>query len=209
MIKKILKENKYYLITIISLIIVLSIIIKSPLHDYIISFDYSIINFFDILIDDKLTVFFSIITNSGVIYIPIVIIVFIFLYYKNKWYFYIQTIGYGLAILIAYISKLIIARQRPLEALIKIPSSYSFPSGHTLTSLVFYCTLFYLVHYRCEKKVKIISFILCFLLIITVAISRIYLKVHYFSDVLGGFIIGIPCCLMIINIVEKNFKEKL
>ena len=53
----------------------------------------------------------------------------------------------------------------------------------------------------------------CFLFFIVIAliisISRIYLGVHYFSDVVGGMLLAIPCVLMLINIVEKNFKEKL
>ena len=56
-----------------------------------------------------------------------------------------------------------------------------------------------------NKKRKILltlSFIFAFL----IAISRVYLGVHYFSDVIGGSIIGIVCLLMCMNIINKNLK---
>lgn len=209
MVKKIVKENKIYLIILLFLIIVLSIIMRSSLHDQIIILDNKIIEFVRDIVDSRLTSFFHFMTNSGVFYIPIIILVCIFMFIKNKWYFCIQLAGYAFAGLVSYIAKLIVARPRPLEALIKMPSTYSFPSGHTLTSLVFYCLLFYLLTIKSKRSIKIIGFIFSLLLISIVALSRIYLGVHYFSDVLGGFIIGIPCVLMIVNIIEKNFKEKL
>lgn len=209
MIKKVFKENLIYIIIIISLIIVLSIIMRSSLHGKIIIFDNKVIEFVRDILDSRLTSFFKLMTNSGALYIPIVILVCIFVFIKNKWYFCIETVSYAFAGLVSYIAKLIVARPRPLEALIKMPSTYSFPSGHTLTSLVFYCILFYLLTIKSKRSVKIIGFIFSLSLICIVSVSRIYLGVHYFSDVLGGFIIGIPCVLIIVNTIEKNLKEKL
>lgn len=209
MIKKVFKENLIYIIIIISLIIVLSIIMRSSLHGKIIIFDNKVIEFVRDILDSRLTSFFKLMTNSGALYIPIVILVCIFVFIKNKWYFCIETVSYAFAGLVSYIAKLIAARPRPLEALIKMPSTYSFPSGHTLTSLVFYCILFYLLTIKSKRSVKIIGFIFSLSLICIVSVSRIYLGVHYFSDVLGGFIIGIPCVLIIVNTIEKNLKEKL
>ena len=209
MIKKVFKENLIYIIIIISLIIVLSIIMRSSLHGKIIIFDNKVIEFVRDILDSRLTSFFKLMTNSGALYIPIVILVCIFVFIKNKWYFCIETVSYAFAGLVSYIAKLIVARPRPLEALIKMPSTYSFPSVHTLTSLVFYCILFYLLTIKSKRSVKIIGFIFSLSLICIVSVSRIYLGVHYFSDVLGGFIIGIPCVLIIVNTIEKNLKEKL
>ncbi|MBR4178136.1 MAG: phosphatase PAP2 family protein [Bacilli bacterium] len=182
---------------------------RSSLHGKIIIFDNKVIEFVRDILDSRLTSFFKLMTNSGALYIPIVILVCIFVFIKNKWYFCIETVSYAFAGLVSYIAKLIVARPRPLEALIKMPSTYSFPSGHTLTSLVFYCILFYLLTIKSKRSVKIIGFIFSLSLICIVSVSRIYLGVHYFSDVLGGFIIGIPCVLIIVNTIEKNLKEKL
>lgn len=209
MIKKILKENYLYLIIITILVIVLPCIFRSSLHDNIISFDYQVIDFVRKLVYNNLTKIFRIITFFGDLYIPIIIIVCILVFVKNKWYFAIISSSYLFAGAIAFITKNLAARQRPLEALITIPNSYSFPSGHTLTSVVFYTVLTYLLINRFKIKNKKICYICSSILIILIAFSRIYLGVHFFSDVIGGIVIGIPCLLMILNIIKLNFIKKL
>ena len=133
----------------------------------------------------------------------------ILIFLKNKWIFYLQTSCYAIAGIITYISKLLAARPRPVEALIKIPSSYSFPSGHTLTSLVFYFMLVFLLTYKIDKKKRVIYLLLTFVLSLNIAFSRVYLGVHYFSDVLGGIIIAIPCLYLFMNIINKNYSKKI
>ena len=195
---------------IIILLIVSFIVIKnSGIYKYIVNFDYKVIEFFGNINDKRLTAAMSFITNFGDWYIPILIIVCIFLIIKNKWYFYILSSSYLLSGIVVFITKILVARPRPLEALIKIPSSYSFPSGHTLTSLIFYMTLFYLMTEKSNKLIRITFGLLFCFLIVVVAFSRVCLGVHFFSDVVGGFILGMPCLLCCINIIEKNFKEKL
>lgn len=209
MIKKILKENWIYMFIIILLIVSFIVIKNSSIYKYIVNFDYKVIEFFGNVNDKRLTTSMSFITNFGDWYIPILIIVCIFLIIKNKWYFYILSSSYLLSGIVVFITKILVARPRPLEALIKIPSSYSFPSGHTLTSLIFYMTLFYLMTEKSNKLIRITFGLLFCFLIVVVAFSRVCLGVHFFSDVVGGFILGMPCLLCCINIIEKNFKEKL
>ena len=195
---------------IIILLIVSFIVIKnSSIYKYIVNFDYKVIEFFGNINDKRLMTSMSFITNFGDWYIPILIIVCIFLIIKNKWYFYTLSSSYLLSGIVVFITKILVARPRPLEALIKIPSSYSFPSGHTLTSLIFYMTLFYLMTEKSNKLIRITFGLLFCFLIVVVAFSRVCLGVHFFSDVVGGFILGMPCLLCCINIIEKNFKEKL
>lgn len=209
MIKKILKENWIYMFIIILLIVSFIVIKNSSIYKYIVNFDYKVIEFFGNINDKRLTTSMSFITNFGDWYIPILIIVCIFIIIKNKWYFYTLSSSYLLSGIVVFITKILVARPRPLEALIKIPSSYSFPSGHTLTSLIFYMTLFYLMTEKSNKLIRITFGLLFCFLIVVVAFSRVCLGVHFFSDVVGGFILGIPCLLCCINIIEKNFKEKL
>lgn len=209
MIKKILKESWIYMFIIILLIVSFIVIKNSSIYKYIVNFDYKVIEFFGNINDKRLTTSMSFITNFGDWYIPILIIVCIFLIIKNKWYFYTLSSSYLLSGIVVFITKILVARPRPLEALIKIPSSYSFPSGHTLTSLIFYMTLFYLMTEKSNKLIRITFGLLFCFLIVVVAFSRVCLGVHFFSDVVGGFILGMPCLLCCINIIEKNFKEKL
>ncbi len=209
MIKKIMKENYLNLIILLLTIIVFSIIMRSPLHDQIIEFDYKVMSMVNKLVNNKLTIFFRIITNFGDIYIPIVILVCILIFLKNKWIFVLQTSSYAFAGLVTLIAKLMAARPRPIDALIDIPKSYSFPSGHTLTSVVFYVTLIYLLTFKSMRRKRQELMLLMFAFALLIAISRVYLGVHYFSDIVGGFIIAFPCMLIIMNVISKNYKSKL
>ena len=207
MAKKILKENLIYLIIILLLVIGFSIIMRSSLHDKIILFDQKII---DIINNNRSDIFdniFKVLTRFGGFVIPCIILVLILIFNNNRWIFLLQGCCYTIAGIITYISKLLAGRERPDIAIIKMPTSYSFPSGHTLTSIVFYTILLFLLTYnfKYKKLLMIIGFIFGLL----IAFSRVYLGVHYFSDVVGGFILAVPCLLMFINIINKNFKEKL
>lgn len=203
MMKKVLKNNYIYLIITFLLIIVTTCIMKSKMYDLILGFDHKVIDFMSQMINTYFTKFFNILTNFGDFYIPIIIIVCILIFIKNKKCFYLVASGYAFSGLVVYISKTITQRPRPLEALIQIPKSFSFPSGHTLTSIVFYMTLWYVLTYKSTKRVKIITFILMLIIVILIGLSRIYLGVHYFSDVIGGILLAIPILLMIINISKK------
>ena len=209
MIKKILNENKYLLILLILVIVILSFIMQSNLYDKIVIFDNKVIDFVKGLIDNRLTNVFKYMTNFGDIYIPIIILVCIFVIMKNKWYFYLLASTYLFSGVITYITKLIVSRPRPLEALIDIPKSFSFPSGHTLTAFVFYGYLCYLLTLNLNKKLKMIFSIFYGIMVVVIALSRIYLGVHYFSDVIAGLIVGSICLIIAINITNKNYKEKL
>ena len=108
---------------------------------------------------------------------------------------------------ITFISKVIVNRARPDVNLIAIPDKYSFPSGHTLTSIVFYFFLCYVATLNRKTRNYLLPLVL--IVIISISISRIYLGVHYFSDVIGALLLSIPLLLMNINIFNKHIKEKL
>ena len=101
------------------------------------------------------------------------------------------------------IIKSIVGRTRPSELLaedeliIKSPRHSSFPSGHSTTSFSVAMTL----ALNCSPMVFVPAFIIAAL----IAFSRVYLRVHYFSDVFGGFIIG-PVCGIIAKILVDLFR---
>ena len=209
MIKKILKENYIYLIVILVLILLFHFVINSSCYETIISFDNKFFESINDFRSDFMTVIFRIFTFFGEIYIPLIIIICLFIFKKNKWYSFIQVGCYVIAGVITYASKLLIARPRPISALIKIPSSYSFPSGHTVTSIVFYVILIYLLTYYSKKEVRHSSMFLASIFALLIAFSRPYLGVHYLSDIIGGMILCIPILLMLRNIINMNFNKKL
>lgn len=87
--------------------------------------------------------------------------------------------------------KRIYARPRPPFEHLVVETSYSFPSGHTMSSVVLYSLfVYFLWQSKLAKVWKIIGTVLAVLLIISISFSRIYLGVHYASDVLGGLLLG-------------------
>ena len=84
-------------------------------------------------------------------------------------------------------------------------SGYSFPSGHSIVSMAFYGFLIYLIYKNIQNKyLKWILCIILSILIILIGISRIYLGVHYASDVIGGFCFSIGYLVIFTKIIKKN-----
>lgn len=115
--------------------------------------------------------------------------------------------------IIAFLNQLlkhIVQRPRPIEFRIIDETGYSFPSGHSMVSAAFYGFFIYLIYKNVKNKfVKYISIIFLSLLIILIGLSRIYLGVHYASDVLAGFLISISYLIIFISVINNIvLKEK-
>ena len=207
MLKKILKENIGYLIALIVLLII-SVVVKLYFSDYVLSFDESISDFFQIkLVNESNTSFMKVVTFFGSAIPFIVIVLLTFLFIKNKSYSFYMFVNLLWVYVVSVIFKNVIMRERPVISLIEKPSDFSFPSGHTMCSIAFYGFIVYLL----LKNVKnyLLKWLIIFIfamLVIFIGISRIYLNVHYFTDVIAGLILGVICLLMIINIYNKTEK---
>lgn len=168
---------------------------------------YKIISTF--LISDFATPIAKFITNFGGAIFIILLTVILIAVIKNK------KIGLSILANLAIITilnqllKRILQRPRPTEYRIIEESGYSFPSGHSMISMAFYGYLIYLIYKYVENKnVKWILISLLSVLICFIGISRIYLGVHYTSDVLGGFLISISYLVIYISVVNKFLIEK-
>lgn len=82
------------------------------------------------------------------------------------------------------------ARPRPPGQHLTYAAGYSFPSGHAMVSMAFYGFLAYLLWVNIPGRSGRCWAALLMLLIFLIGMSRIYLNVHYASDVLGGFLFG-------------------
>ena len=165
---------------------------------------YKIISTF--LISDFATPIAKFITNFGGAIFIILLTVILIAVIKNK------KIGLSILTNLAIITilnqllKRILQRPRPTEYRIIEESGYSFPSGHSMISMAFYGYLIYLIYKYVENKsVKWTLISLLSVLICLIGISRIYLGVHYTSDVLGGFLISISYLVIYISAVNKFF----
>lgn len=85
--------------------------------------------------------------------------------------------------------KALVQRPRPDEAIrLVTESGFSFPSGHSMAAMAFFGLIVWLVwHYERDRRLRLLLCAAFSLLILAIGISRIYLGVHYASDVLGGF----------------------
>lgn len=101
----------------------------------------------------------------------------------------LSTLGsYG----VNFIFKNIFIRVRPLEYFLIEQGGYSFPSGHAMVSMSFYTTMTYLISKgRKKRSSRIILFITNFVIVTIIGFSRVYLGVHWPTDVLMGFIVGL------------------
>ena len=162
----------------------------------------------DFLISDFATPIAKFITNFGGATFLILLTVTLFVLIKNK------KIGLSIfsnLVIITILNQLlkrILQRPRPTEYRIIEETGYSFPSGHSMVSMAFYGYLIYLIYkYVNNKYAKWISIALLSVLICSIGISRIYLGVHYTSDVLGGFLISISYLVIYISAVNKFLIE--
>lgn len=88
--------------------------------------------------------------------------------------------------------KLFFGRARPNVVHLIEETSYAFPSGHAMASTTFYLLIIYFLwNTNLNKPLKIAFTIFLVLLILFICISRIYLGVHYASDILGGLLLGV------------------
>ena len=104
-------------------------------------------------------------------------------------------------------------RDRPLVPLLEEARGLSFPSGHALMSVTFYGLLIYIVFKGFKNKfLKWTMIGLLLALIITISFSRIYLRVHYASDVIAGFCVGflwLVICVSVLNKLEQFSQKKV
>lgn len=166
---------------------------------------------------DALTVYFKIATDLGDRYAYVILTLMLAGYYlirHRSWKFVLQT---SLVLILASLSnivlKRVINRSRPtLEHLVTV-NTLSYPSGHAMSAMAFYGFLIFLsLRYRMPRWLRYVLVALLVLVIISVGISRIYLGVHYPSDVAAGFIGGliwVAFCAVLFSLFDLLRKRKV
>lgn len=107
------------------------------------------------------------------------------------------------------ILKNIFQRERPVTGNILIDEvGFSFPSGHTTNNVAFYFLAIYLVCINVKnKKVRNISCVILAIIPILIAFSRIYLRVHYPTDVIAGFCLGIVLVVLFTTFIWPRIEK--
>lgn len=171
--------------------------------------DINILNFisnhFHNSILDKIMPVITILGNNGMIWIILSLPLLI-----SKKYRHVGFMAIG-ALLLSYllgegILKHLVQRSRPfvnlpaMDLLIAKPLSYSFPSGHTASSFAAVGIL-----WREFKRYRIYMVTLAAL----IAFSRMYLYVHYPTDILGGILLGLACSWIVFRVYETRVRKTL
>ena len=217
MLKRIIEKNYKWIIAFLCLIIVL-MMLEDIFENEQLTLDMLVYRLVILnLRSEPLTVIMKVITNLSSAYVLIAITIGTLLFIKNKKVGLCVASNLVIATLLNQLLKYIIQRPRPDGYRLIAESGYSFPSGHSMVSMAFYGLIIYLIWKMVKnKKIKYISCGVLGLLIPMIGFSRIYLGVHYASDVIGGFAISIVYLLLFTNIArtvlqlekEKNYLMK-
>lgn len=160
--------------------------------------------------DDGITFFMKGITFMGSGLALLLIALLIVLISKDKIFALSIPLNLGMISLLNYSLKNLICRPRPAGFRLIEETGYSFPSGHSASSFAFYFFLIYLIFRYCKNtKLKISLSVLLSLLVLGIGVSRVYLGVHYISDVIGGFSLASMYLIFYINFIEAFLRSKV
>ena len=170
-------------------------------------FDNPVYNFLHAMFQDKTTTFFLIITSLSSPFVLIVMSLLLLITNKDHKLSFLVILNLLLSTIGNTVLKLIFLRERPSDFPLIQESGYSYPSGHSMISMAYYGFLIYIVWQTdWSKKAKIIFSICLGLIIFLIGCSRIYLRVHYPSDVVAGFAISFVYLLNFIHIIKKKWS---
>lgn len=133
-----------------------------------------------------------------------IIITILLLLKKHTREAFLLSFLFTVSVIIDNVLKMIIQRPRPHIAPLIAEHDYSFPSGHAMNSFVFYASLAYIFYQISRKKKASVTAIGALtLLILLIGVSRVYLGVHYATDVVAGYIVGF-CWFVSVIVIEKT-----
>ena len=199
--------KKRYIISIICFICFL-LVTALVVTNNTVSFDDFIYNSVFGLRNDFFDMFFKSITFFANV-IPVIVISLIICFFIRKNICYIIMLASNLVLSVGFnqVLKHIICRARPDHLRLVTENGFSYPSGHSMISVFLYGTLMYmLINKTDNKKLKVFYAIIFPIFIFLIGLSRIYVGVHYPSDVLGGFLLSISIIVLSIPFINNRFK---
>ena len=147
------------------------------------------------------TSFFKYFTHIGSFYtlavLAVIGVVLLFFVFKQKRLSIVSGVCFACVCVSNYIIKRIVERPRPLNLMIIKETGFSFPSGHTMMSFAFFGLLIWITAMLIKNKPLKISLISIFsVLVLMISFSRIYLGVHYLTDILAGWFVTLTIILV-------------
>ena len=199
------KNDKMLIASLILLIIFIFFVFLHNYFNIIDDFVYSLVK---PLISNDMTNIMQFITFFSDPIWCILLSCLMILFVKNKKISKAFLLNLILVFLLNYVLKILFSRNRPADINLIVETGFSFPSGHAMISLGIYGFLIYLLLSSDKNKIsKIIGTVSLVLLIFLIGISRIYLGVHYATDVIAGFIISASYLLLFIRFIYSKIKD--
>ena len=198
------KNDKMLIASLILLIIFIFFVFLRNYFNIIDDFVYSLVK---PLISNDMTNIMQFITFFSDPIWCILLSCLMILFVKNKKISKAFLLNLILVFLLNYVLKILFSRNRPADINLIVETGFSFPSGHAMMSLGIYGFLIYLLLLIDKNKIsKIIGTCFLILLIFLIGISRIYLGVHYATDVIAGFVISASYLLLFIRFTYPKIK---
>ena len=196
-IKNIIKWLVFFILLTVFIYFMISIMMGKELKIDALAHKIIVLN----LRSDILTKIMKFLTHFGGGVFKVSICVVALLCFKDKYFPKLITVNLIAITVLNNIIKFIVRRPRPQGFNITIENTYSFPSGHSMISCAFYGLIAYLIYKNFHNKIKrnfiCISLIL---LIVIIGFTRVYLGVHFASDVIGGMLAAICYLICFIEI---------
>ncbi|RYG17063.1 MAG: phosphatase PAP2 family protein [Chitinophagaceae bacterium] len=180
-------------------------------------FDENVFSSLDQFVNERnneLMLFFTFLgTHNFLIPANLVLIAYFLFIKKHRWYS-IKVPAIALTSLgLMFGLKYLFGRPRPDVPLIFHAEGLSFPSGHALFSISFYGLLIYIIYKMVATKwIKWTLIVFLFVLAMIIGFSRVYLRVHYATDVIAGFCVGflwLVFAIWLLNRMERYSRKKL
>ncbi len=207
--EKILNAKNFKWIILFMCLLMFFAILEDVFEKEIIKLDILGYGLISTLISNNITPVAIVITNLGGAITLIGLTIIFLLIIKNKKISLSILLNLGISAFLNILLKNIIQRPRPDEFRLISETGYSFPSGHSMVSMAYYGYLIYLI-FKFVKNKKLKTFLITILciLILSIGISRIYLGVHYTSDVIAGFVLSISYLIIYTSIIKKYIIER-
>lgn len=198
-------KNKHVMV-LSSLFIVLTLLI---LFNLTVGIDTYIYEKIALLINENLTTTIIFITDICSILTSVIIaliVALVLIKSKKIKTLKIFTLTIVIGNVLNFLLKILIARQRPDILQLVVESTKSFPSGHAYISTLLYGLIMILINKYTKNKYKYFMLTIYIIFILLIGFTRIYLGVHYFTDILGGYLFG-TITLLIVYPLLMNTKD--
>lgn len=188
-----------------------AVIVINILNSNVNEFDMSIITWVQGFESDKLTRIMEGFSWIGatlpVTALAIAMLLFLFLVLKHRYELILLIVVVGGSSLLNVMLKLVFRRDRPDLHRIVEEAGYGFPSGHSVAAIALYGVLVYLLwRHANTRKGKAVLIVIGLFMVLSIGISRIYLGVHFPSDVIGGYLVSgawLAMCIELFCVFKK------